>query len=92
MRDVSNTLLENYKNAEARLQDSFTELEKLLAERKESMKLGLEGSFREKQEILTAQLENLETLLESINKCCEFTDNALRHGNETEVRGESPKN
>ena len=85
VREVSNTLFENYKNAESRIQDSFDEVEKLLAQRKESMKVGLENSFKEKQEILTTQLENLETLLESINKCCEFTDNALTHGNETEV-------
>lgn len=85
VREVSNTLMENYKNAESRIQDSFEELERLLAERKESMRAGLESSFKEKQEILSAQLQNLESLLDSINKCCEFTDNALRNGNETEV-------
>ena len=85
VREVSNTLFENYRNAETRIKESFDELEKLLAERKESMRVGLESSFNEKQEILSAQLQSLETLLESISKCCEFTDSALRHGNETEA-------
>lgn len=85
VREVSNTLLENYRNSEARLQDGFAELERLVAERRESVRAGLESRFREKQETLSAQLRSLEALLDSINKCCEFTDSALQNGNETEV-------
>ncbi len=85
VKEVSNTLMENYKNAEAKIQDSFHELEKLLMQRKDSMMSDLECTFNEKQDTLSTQLQTLEALLDSINKCCEFTENALTHGNDTEV-------
>ncbi len=85
VQQVSETLLQNYKESEAKLQDSFDAITKLVSQRKCSALSDLESSFNVKQQTLNTQLETLESILGSINSCCEFTENALRHGNETEV-------
>ena len=82
---VAATLLENYKQAETRLIESFDSLSKLLLQRKDDMLSDLETCYNSKHHTLQTQLDSLETTLNNINSCSEFTENALRHGNETEV-------
>ena len=85
IQQVSQALLHNYKEAETNVQESFDSITKLLMQRKGAVLAVLESTFHEKQQILADQLDSLENILASINSCCEFTENALRHGNETEV-------
>ena len=85
IQQVSQALLQNYREAETKVQESFDSMAKLLTQRKGAVLADLESTFHEKQQTLEDQLESLENILASINSCCEFTENALRHGNETEV-------
>ena len=85
VRTVSGTLTDNYKSAQSQVMDSFEMLSRMLMERKDSILADLEGTYTTKQKTLASQIESMENLLTSINSCCEFTENALKHGNETEV-------
>lgn len=85
VQTVTAKLLENYKDAELRLLESFESISKLLVQRKGDMLSDLESSYNSKHQTLQIQQDSLETILASINSCSEFTENALKHGNETEI-------
>ncbi|ELU03406.1 hypothetical protein CAPTEDRAFT_168454 [Capitella teleta] len=82
---VSETLGKNYKDAEGMIQESFDALSRLLLQRKDVLLSDLQSKYSDKQRTLQEQCESLEATLNGINSCCEFTQNALKHGNETEV-------
>ncbi|KAK2165942.1 hypothetical protein LSH36_44g11016 [Paralvinella palmiformis] len=85
VRDVSDHLCQNYAEAQTQINETFDSLTHLLVQRKDNLLSDLESTFSRKQKILTNQIENLENVLAGINNCCEFTENALKHGNETEI-------
>lgn len=85
VQQVSEALLENYQNSQLQVTETFMELEKLITQRKENMLGDLTSTYEEKSKTLAKQLESLEKTLAGIKSCCEFTENALKHGNETEI-------
>ena len=85
VQDVLQGLQTNYQRSEVHMREAFSELEKLILQRKENMLSDLEKTYEHKNETLTEQLKSLENTLASIKSCCEFTENALRHGNQTEI-------
>ena len=82
---VSRTLMENHTRVQGQVTDAFDNLTKMLHQRRDLVLSDLENTHGTKQKILEEQQQNLENMLASINSCCEFTETALKHGNETEV-------
>ena len=85
VQQVSQTLLNNYKDVEVQVNEAFDSLTKMILQRKDLVLSDLEGTYNSKQKTLGEQQENLESMLTSISSCCDFTENALKHGNETEI-------
>ena len=83
--DVSRDLHQNYTSSQTQINEVFDSLTRLLLKRKEVLLSDLESTFHQKQEVLDHQIEKLENTLTGINNCCEFTQNALKHGNGTEI-------
>ncbi|XP_002735026.1 tripartite motif-containing protein 2-like [Saccoglossus kowalevskii] len=85
---VSNTrekLSAKKTNAETDLVKSFETLDKVITTRKETLLNQLETYHSSKLKVLEEQKKKLELGLSNIINSCEFTEQALTHGNETEV-------
>ena len=85
VQSVSALLQGNYKITESEVTATFDSLENLVLQHKVLVLNQLQEVFSKKQHVLQCQLDELTGLQESINSCCQFTENALHHGNETEV-------
>ena len=70
---------------ETRITETFDDIIKLMSERKATLLKELNNIHNHKQKVLKEQKENLENLLTKISKCCEFTEETLEHGNDTEI-------
>ena len=85
VEQVSTALLDNYRQAESNLTDSFDSLSRLLTQRREVLLADLQATYSDKHKTLQTQLDGLHGSLNAITSCCDFTENALQHGNETEI-------
>jgi len=66
--------------------EAFETLADEVRRRKDTMLAELETNHADEQTILARRADSLENLLIDVTNCCEFTQNVIRHGNETEVR------
>ncbi|XP_070554155.1 tripartite motif-containing protein 2-like [Ptychodera flava] len=82
---VKEKLAAKKANADADIKKSFETLDKVINARKETLISQLESFHSSKQKVLDSQKQRLELGLSNIKNSCEFTDQALAHGNETEV-------
>ncbi len=82
---VSEQLSEKRTEAEAEIKDRFDTLDQYVNERKENLIKNVETVHDAKQDVLQKQKATLEQELSSILSNCEFTEQALSSGNETQV-------
>jgi len=71
------------------IRDSFEALAEEVRRRKDTLLAELETTHADRQLSLARQADCLENLLVDVTNCCELTQSALRHGNETEVHRHS---
>ncbi|XP_027886767.1 tripartite motif-containing protein 3b isoform X2 [Xiphophorus couchianus] len=83
--EISRQLNERKTEAEAEINSTFEELERVLHHRKTALITDLENICSSKQKVLHAQLSSLLQGKEHIQSSCSFTEQALSHGNATEV-------
>ncbi|XP_067663789.1 tripartite motif-containing protein 2-like isoform X1 [Haliotis asinina] len=83
--EVSEALESRSRQTEDRITLAFDELSRLLNERKSSLLLELGKVYSTKQQTLLEQRETVESILARINNCCDFTEETLQNGNETEI-------
>uniref|UniRef100_A0A8C7XXB7 RING-type E3 ubiquitin transferase n=1 Tax=Oryzias sinensis TaxID=183150 RepID=A0A8C7XXB7_9TELE len=83
--EISRQLNERKSEAVAEITSTFEELERLLHQRKTALITDLENICSTKQKVLQAQLSALLQGKEHIQSSCSFTEQALSHGNATEV-------
>lgn len=85
IEDLIQSLTSHTEITETKITETFDDLIRLMAERKATLVKELNNTYNHKQEVLKEQKENLENLLTKINNCCEFTEETLEHGNDTEI-------
>ena len=85
VEEVLNNLSSSSKDAECQINETFDFLSKIINERRNTLLGELENTYHLKSQTLESQRDCLQNLLASINSCAEFTADALRHGNETEI-------
>ncbi|MEQ2167364.1 hypothetical protein GOODEAATRI_003431, partial [Goodea atripinnis] len=78
-------LNERKTDAVTEINSTFEELERVLHQRKTAFITDLENICSTKQKVLHAQLSSLLQGKEHIQSSCSFTEQALNHGNATEV-------
>ncbi|PWA22856.1 hypothetical protein CCH79_00002305 [Gambusia affinis] len=83
--EISRQLNERKTEAVAEINSTFEELERVLHHRKTALITDLENICSSKQKVLHAQLSSLLQGKEHIQSSCSFTEQALSHGNATEV-------
>ncbi|CAH1777732.1 unnamed protein product [Owenia fusiformis] len=83
--EVVESLQAKCKQTEEQINDIFDQISQMLTERRSTLLSELELTHNAKQQTLMEQKEMLENVLTNIYKSCEVTDNALKHGNETEI-------
>ncbi|XP_023215414.1 tripartite motif-containing protein 2-like isoform X1 [Centruroides sculpturatus] len=83
--NMSNVLSEKYEDAIGQITSSFDELTECLQLRKNLLLEDLEEVHRIKQRILEQQKHLLELCLSDLGTSCDFTENALNHGTDTEI-------
>ncbi|XP_038140927.1 tripartite motif-containing protein 3b isoform X1 [Cyprinodon tularosa] len=83
--EISRQLNERKTEAVAEINSTFEELERLLHHRKTALITDLENICSSKQKVLHTQLSSLLQGKEHIQSSCSFTEQALSHGNATEV-------
>ncbi|XP_024117343.1 tripartite motif-containing protein 3b isoform X1 [Oryzias melastigma] len=83
--EISRQLNERKSEAVTEITSTFEELERLLHQRKTALITDLENICSTKQKVLQAQLSALLQGKEHIQSSCSFTEQALSHGNATEV-------
>ncbi|KAM4726795.1 tripartite motif-containing protein 3b isoform 3-T3 [Anableps anableps] len=83
--EISRQLNERKTEAVAEINSTFEELERVLHQRKTALITDLENICSSKQKVLHAQLSSLLQGKEHIQSSCSFTEQALSHGNATEV-------
>ena len=82
---VSEQLSEKRTKAEDQIKEKFESLDQYVKERKENLIKNVETVHDSKQDVLQKQKATLEQELSSILSNCEFTEQALSSGNETQV-------
>ena len=85
IQTVSDTLALKYESIESQIHEAFDTIQKLLDQRKAVVLEELKIVYNAKSNTLKEQEKELEETLKQVNKCCEFTQDALDHGNETEI-------
>ncbi|XP_035680696.1 tripartite motif-containing protein 2-like [Branchiostoma floridae] len=83
--EISQHLATKKSDAEIEITSAFEELEKAISQRKTALFSELETVYSAKNQVLHDQKEALNSALANISSSCEFTEQALSHGNETEV-------
>ncbi|MEQ2226276.1 hypothetical protein ILYODFUR_025844, partial [Ilyodon furcidens] len=83
--EISRQLNERKTDAVTEINSTFEELERVLHQRKTAFITDLENICSTKQKVLHAQLSSLLQGKEHIQSSCSFTEQALSHGNATEV-------
>ncbi|XP_022079510.1 tripartite motif-containing protein 2-like isoform X2 [Acanthaster planci] len=82
---INGSLEEKKTKAETEILTSFDTLERSIRNRKETLIKELKSTHESKQEVLHKQQEVLEQELLSIEHNCDFTEQALRSGNEMQI-------
>jgi tripartite motif-containing protein 2/3 len=85
VEEVTNNLTSNYDECETDVLKSFELVEELVARRKSRLLDDLQVAYGRKHSVLKEQKHSLTNLLETIDSCCELTENAVKHGNETDI-------
>ncbi|XP_039606202.1 tripartite motif-containing protein 2 isoform X1 [Polypterus senegalus] len=85
LSEILQQLANQKSTIEEDIHSTFDELQKTLNVRKSVLLMELEVTFGLKQKVLQAQLDTLLQGQESIKSSCNFTEQALSHGSETEV-------
>ncbi|XP_043928155.1 tripartite motif-containing protein 3 isoform X2 [Protopterus annectens] len=83
--EISRQLTDRKNDAVSEISNTFEELEKVLHQRKNALIHDLEAICSAKQKVLHAQLDSLRQGQQNIRSSCNFTEQALNHGTETEV-------
>ncbi|XP_045203980.1 tripartite motif-containing protein 2-like isoform X4 [Mercenaria mercenaria] len=83
--EVSQSLTSQTKIAESKIIETFDDLVRFMNERKETLLKDLNTIYNKKHEVLMNQKENLDNVITKINHCCEFTEDTLENGSDTEV-------
>ncbi|XP_013772309.2 tripartite motif-containing protein 2-like [Limulus polyphemus] len=82
---TSSDLTQKYSELSKEMFFCFESLSEIIHMRKSVLLKELEDCYRSKQQVLTEQRESLEQCLNTLASSCEFTENALTHGNDTEI-------
>ncbi|XP_078397654.1 tripartite motif-containing protein 2 isoform X1 [Cetorhinus maximus] len=85
LSEILQDLTNEKVSIEEEIHATFDELQKTLNVRKSVLLMELEVTYGVKQKVLQAQLDALLQGQESIRSSCNFTEQALNHGTETEV-------
>ncbi|XP_061183573.1 tripartite motif-containing protein 2-like isoform X1 [Saccostrea echinata] len=85
VNDVVGSLDLEKKSAEEKILSAFEELGNLLQVRKTALLAELQTIYNRKHQILCEQKETLENIHSKITNCCDFTEETLKHGSETEI-------
>ncbi|XP_033890902.2 tripartite motif-containing protein 2 isoform X2 [Acipenser ruthenus] len=85
LSEILQQLTSQKSSIEEDIHSTFDELQKTLNVRKSVLLMELEVTYGLKQKVLQAQLDNLLQGQEGIKSSCNFTEQALHHGTETEV-------
>lgn len=85
VNDVVGSLDLQNKSAEEKILSAFDELSNMLQVRKTALLAELQTIYNRKHQILSEQKETLESILNKITNCCDFTEETLKHGSETEI-------
>lgn len=83
--DVSKKLKTKSKQAENQICNAIESLSRLLSQRKVDLLADLEAMYQRKQDTLLQQKETLENILTRIAQGCDFTEETLLKGKETEI-------
>ena len=83
--DVGKTLEQRSQEIEQQISNAFNELSKRMDERKASLLVELADAHSSKQGVLSEQREALEAFLDKMRTSCDFTQDSLEHGSETEI-------
>ncbi|XP_076070313.1 tripartite motif-containing protein 2-like isoform X2 [Mytilus galloprovincialis] len=83
--EVAESLQNNSKAAEDKINQTFNDLVNVISERKTALIAELQTIYDHKYQILQTQKDTLENILTRINNCCDFTEEKLKGGNETEI-------
>lgn len=85
IEELIQSLVKHTEITESKITETFDDLIRLMAERKATLVKDLNNIYNHKQHVLKEQKENLENILSKIQSCCEFTEETLEHGNDTEI-------
>ncbi|XP_055500250.1 tripartite motif-containing protein 2 isoform X1 [Leucoraja erinacea] len=85
LSEILQDLTNEKVSIEEEIHTTFSDLQKTLNVRKSVLLMELEVTYGVKQKVLQAQLDALMQGQESIKSSCNFTEQALNHGTETEV-------
>lgn len=85
IEELIQSLVKHTEITESKITETFDDLIRLMAERKATLVKDLNNIYNHKQHVLKEQKENLENILTKIQSCCEFTEETLEHGNDTEI-------
>lgn len=83
--DVMSALTSQTKEAEDKITETFDDLVRLMNDRKAALLKDLNAIYSKKQEVLSNQKENMESVISRITNCCEFTEDTIEHGSDTEI-------
>ncbi|KAL3880230.1 hypothetical protein ACJMK2_032479 [Sinanodonta woodiana] len=76
---------QKHKTAEKQISETFDDLIQLMQERKKVLLSELSEAYTSKHQTLSDQKDILENILTRIGNCCEFTEDTIGHGSETEI-------
>ena len=83
--DTLHSLNLRNKEAEGQILDMFEDLDKLLSQRKTALLGELNTIYNHKVQILNSQKDVLENIHGKITNCCNFTEETLKNGSDTEI-------
>ncbi|XP_069782785.1 tripartite motif-containing protein 2 isoform X2 [Narcine bancroftii] len=85
LSEILQDLTNEKVSIEEEIHTTFNDLQKTLNVRKSVLLMELEVTYGVKQKVLQSQLDAIMQGQESIRSSCNFTEQALNHGTETEV-------
>ncbi|XP_064636668.1 tripartite motif-containing protein 2-like isoform X2 [Lineus longissimus] len=85
VEEVQTNLTSNYNECETDILKNFELVEDLVARRKHRLIDDLQVAYDRKHSVMKEQKQMLANLLDTIDSCCELTENAVKHGNETDI-------
>lgn len=83
--EVMQSLTSQTKITEGKITETFDELVCLMNDRKATLLKDLNSIYDKKQDVLVKQKESIENAITKMNTCCEFTEETIEHGTDTEI-------